>query len=351
MPIREIRGFPTMNRVRIDDLPWEEICSPGGKFHSYFRNISVALGGTRNVGPWGGGHPFDLQLRRIPPGAAICPFHSHLAQWELYVIRAGSGTARAGDGPHPVKTGDVFVHPPGEPHQLTNTGMADLEVFIVADNPPLDACYYPDSVKWALRPPGKIFRPAEVDYLDGEEPPVAGVPPYQPTAMPAPPPAVPFSQRLCHVDNLPWEDWQSPKGKFHGSSKEISIALGAKRNAPAGLGGHPFDLELNRLAPGRAGCPFHSHATQWEMFVILCGQGTVRAGADTAPVEGGDVVLHPPGEAHQLTNTGPDELLFHIIADNPPVDIFHYPDSNKWILREPRTTLRATDAGYWDGEE
>ena len=341
-----------MNRVRIDDLPWEEIRSPGGKFRSSFRNISVALGGTRNVGPWGGGHPFDLQLRRIPPGASVCPYHSHLGQWELYVIRAGNGTARAGDGPHPVKAGDVYVHPPGEPHQLTNSGTADLEVFIVADNPPMDACYYPDSDKWALRPPGKIFRLTEVDYLDGEEPLVAGGRPYRPAPTPAPtPPLAPFVQRKLNVDDLPWEDWQSPKGRFHGSSKELSIALGAKRNTSSGLGGHPFDLELNRLAPGKAGCPFHSHAAQWELFLILSGRGTVRAGAVPAPVEAGDVILHPPGEAHQLTNTGTDEMQFYLVADNPPVDLFHYPDSNKWILREPRTTLRKADADYWDGEE
>ena len=341
-----------MNRIRIDDLPWEEIRSPGGKFHSFYRNISVALGGIRNAGPWGGGHPFDLQLRRIPPGAAVCPYHSHFGQWELYVIRAGGGRARAPDGVHPVRAGDVFVHPPGEPHQLINSGAGDLEVFILADNPPLDACYYPDSDKWALRPPGKVFRLTEVDYLDGEEPPVAGGRPYRPAPTPAPtPPLAPFVQRKLNIDDLRWEDWRSPKGKFHGSSKELSLALGAKRNTPPGLGGHPFDLELGRLRPGECGCPFHSHAAQWELFVFLSGTGTVRTGDGPTPVAAGDVVLHPPGEAHQFTNTGDTDLLYYLIADNPPVDYWHYPDSGKWGLREPRMFFRPAEADYWDGEE
>ncbi len=342
-----------MNKLRIDDLPWGEQRSPSGKFHSFYRNISVALGGIRNAGTWGGGHPFDLQLRRLPPGASVCPFHAHLNQWELFVVRSGAGTVRAGDERHAVKPGDVFVHPPGEPHQLTNSGPADLEVFIVADNPSLDACYYPDSDKWGLRPPGKVFRTSDADYFDREDdaPSTAGVPPYQPPAAPAPSPATPFASRKLHPDDLPWETWESPKGRFRGASKELSIALGAKRNTPPGLGGHPFDLELSRLEPGKSGCPFHSHAAQWEMFVILSGRGTVRAGGETGPIEAGEVVLHPPGEAHQLTNTGTDELQFYLLADNPPVDYWHYPDSGKWGLRSPRAFFRMSEADYYDGEE
>lgn len=342
-----------MKRIRIDDLPWTEQRSPSGKFRSFHKNLSVALGGIRNAGTWGGGHPFDLQLRRVPPGAAICPFHSHLAQWELFVIRTGSGSVRAGSETHAVKTGDVFVHPPGEPHQLANTGAGDLDVFIVADNPILDACRYPDSDKWALRPPGKVFRLTEVDYFAGEDevPSDAATPFYRPSAAPAPPPMAPFVQRKLHPDDLPWESWSSPKGRFHGQSKELSLALGAKRNASTGLGGHPFDLELNRLRPGERCCPFHSHAAQWEMFVILRGRATVRAGAETGPVEAGEIVLHPPGEAHEIRNDGTEDLDFYIIADNPLVDVFHYPDSNKWGHREPRMFFRATAVDYYDGEE
>ena len=39
---------------------------------------------------------------------------------------------------------------------------------IISDNPPLDTFYYPDSDKWGMRPPGKLFRLTEVDYFDGE---------------------------------------------------------------------------------------------------------------------------------------------------------------------------------------
>jgi len=340
-----------MNRVSLESLPWEERHSPAKKFHSFCRNVSLALGGARDTGPWGGGHPFDFQVRRIPTGAAICPFHSHFAQWELYVIRAGTATARAGDETHAVKTGDVFVHPPGEPHQLINSGATELEVFIFADNPPMDGCFYPDSNKWALRSPPMFFRVTEADYFDGEDSAVPAGPPNRPPPRPKAVSLSPFAMRKIHLDDVPWESWESPKKKFRGTSRELSIALGAKRNTPTGLGGHPFDLEFGKLAPGERGCPFHSHAAQWEMFIFLEGTATVRAGAESRVLRAGDAVIHPPGEAHDFTNTGDTDLLYFLVADNPPIDIWHYPDSEKWGITAPRKIFRPLEVDYYDGEE
>jgi uncharacterized cupin superfamily protein len=301
-----------MNTAHFPTLPVDELRSPTGRFHSFCQNVSLALGGTRNIGAWGGGHPFDLQLRRIPPGAAVCPFHAHLAQWEFFLVRRGEGTVRAGEAGHAVKTGDAFIHPPNEAHQLINTGAGELEVFIVADNPPLDAFYYPDSNKWGLRPPNAFFTLTEASYFAGEDP------------APNPPPPAP----------LP-----------------ALIALGAARNKPVGLGGHPFEVELGQLAPGESGCPFHRHALQWEMFVILAGTASVRAEAETATLRAGDVVLQPPGTAHQIRNAGDDELRFLLIADNPPGDYWEYPDSGKWGFRAPRKFFRLSETEYYDGEE
>lgn len=332
--------------------------SPSGRFHSFARNVSLALGGIRNVGTWGGGHPFDFQVRRVPPGAAICPFHAHLAQWELFLLRAGHGTVRVGlpgggSEPHTVRAGQFFVHPPGEPHQLRNTGDTDLEVFIFADNPILDGFHYPDSNKWGLRSPNlsTFFRLNEVDYFDGEEPSAAPFAPPPAPAAPMPAVATPFHERLRQVDDLAWEPWESPKRKFRGTSKELSIALGAQRHAALGLGGHPFDLELGRLAPGERGCPFHAHAAQWELFIFLAGTATVRAGDERRELHAGEVVLHPPFEPHDLTNTGSEPLDYLLLADNPPVDYWHYPDSQKWGLRQPRQFFRPTAVDYFDGEE
>lgn len=340
-----------MKHIHIDSVPWEEQHSPTRKFHSFCRNVSVGMDAPRNTGLWGGGHPFDVQIRRIPPGAAVCPFHSHLAQSELYVVRAGSGTVRAGEETHAIKTGDVFYHPPGEPHQLINSGNTDLEVMIIADNPPLDVCYYPDSKKWLLRPPGKIFRMVECDYFDGEDAPPAGSTPYKPAPGPAAVPVGPFVQRKVSIDDVAWENYNSPGKKFRGDSKGLSEAVGARRNTPSGLGGHPFDLELARVPAGFSCCPFHAHSSQWEFYIFVSGQASVRTSERTLIVGAGDVVLHPPAEAHQFTNTGTDDLLYFLVADNPTTDVWYYPDSGKMGVNSPRKIFRATDVDYWQGEE
>jgi len=341
-----------MRLVPIARVPAEEQRSPTGRFHSFSRNLSLALGGIRNVGIAGGGHPFDVQVRRVPPGAAICPFHHHLAQWELFVVQAGRGLVRAGQRSYPVRRGDVFVHPPGEAHQLANPGRRDLEVMIIADHPPLDACFYPDSGKWGLRPPGLFFQLTPCDYFAGEDEPPGrtGDTARRPPGLPLPRPRTPFSRRRANLADIPWTTWRSLGGRFRQAYKDLSGAVGDVRNGWPQRG-HPFNLELVRVPAGAAACPFHAHAAQWELFFILAGRGLVRAGRSRRAVGPGDIFIHPPGEPHQLLNTGRTPLTYYLVADNPPVDIWRYPDSDKWGFRPPRKIFRATDVPYLDGEE
>ncbi len=158
-----------MKTVRIADLPETEMTSPSGKYHSFCKDISLALGGIKDTGAWGGGHPFDLQQRRVPPGASVCPLHAHTLQWELFVVVAGTATVRTGDGQKTVvEAGDTFVQAPGTAHQITNTGTTDFVFMVIADNLPVDSTYYPDSDKWQIKPQMKLFRMQETDYFDGE---------------------------------------------------------------------------------------------------------------------------------------------------------------------------------------
>ncbi|MEY3774380.1 MAG: hypothetical protein RLZZ129_1160 [Verrucomicrobiota bacterium] len=335
-----------MKHVHLDSVPWAEWSSPGGKFHGFGQQVSEALGAVTNANLAAGGHPFDLEIGRLPPGKSGCPFHAHSAQWECYWIRSGRGVMRHGSERREVKAGDLALHPPGSSHQLINTGDTDLTYYLVADNPLTEVWRYPDSNKWGFRPGGGIFLRQEVDYHFGEE----DSPESRQTPSPRPaPPETPA--RFAHVEDIPWDHRRSPKGRYDNRRRDLSLALGGIRNAGVPAGGHPFDLQIRRAAPGTLLCPYHSHVTQWELFVFLDGRGTVRTPEGNRAVGPGDVVLHPPGSPHQTIVAADSELECLIIADNPPADVFHYPDSNKWGLLTPGKFFRMTEVDYFDGEE
>ena len=159
-----------MKTVNLHELPEVERKSPKGKYQSFCKNVSVALGAQLRPGEPGVPHPFDLQIRRLPPGKSVCPYHAHSSQWEMFVIVSGAATVRCDGGTHAVKAGDVFIHPPGTAHQITNSSATEeLVVQIITDNPPVDLWRYPESDKWGHSTTRTFFRMTEIDYFDGEE--------------------------------------------------------------------------------------------------------------------------------------------------------------------------------------
>ena len=158
--------------------------------------------------------------------------------------------------------------------------------------------------------------------------------------------------RKINIKDIPEDSWTSPKGKFAGFGKSISIALGRKDDSTDLQDRHPFDLELVRVAPGQTPYVYHSHSAQWEMYHVISGKGIVRHEEGTTPIEPGDAFIFKPGEPHQLTNNGSEDLIVYVIADNPIGESCYYPDSNKWLVRSPeRRLMRAEGLDYYDGEE
>jgi uncharacterized cupin superfamily protein len=157
-------------KVNIEEIPEQSWKSPTGKYQIGRKPISVALGGKLGVGTWGGGHPFDVEWVRLTPGKTNFPYHEHKVSWELYVVLSGSGVVRSSGNEFDVGPGDCFVEPPGSPHQIRNESPSeDLIYLVVADQNPADITYYPDSDKWAFRPPRTVFEMTEVDYFKNEE--------------------------------------------------------------------------------------------------------------------------------------------------------------------------------------
>jgi uncharacterized cupin superfamily protein len=158
--------------------------------------------------------------------------------------------------------------------------------------------------------------------------------------------------RKVNVRDIPEDSWSSPKGKFTGSSKAVSEALGRKPMSTDLMERHPFDLEILSIDPGKTPYPHHSHSAQWEFYLVISGKGTVRHLEGTTAIETGDAFMFPPGQPHQFTNNGQEKLVIHVIADNPIGESTYYPDSKKWGVRSPeRKLLRGEVADYYDGEE
>jgi uncharacterized cupin superfamily protein len=160
------------------------------------------------------------------------------------------------------------------------------------------------------------------------------------------------------------------------SLNEVDLQPRPPELAPPGRLAERFDARLVRLGPqlgltklgcsviavppGRAAFPFHSHRANDELFVILDGEGELRLGQQRHAVAAGDVIGCPSGGpegAHQLVNTGSDELRYLAISTMRSPEICEYPDSDKIgalastaMARFAYIARRADGVGYWEDE-
>ena len=131
----------------------------------------------------------------------------------------------------------------------------------------------------------------------------------------------------------------------------------------ARLAGTPGSSRLGAnlliLAPGKCAFPFHSHRGSDELFLIVSGNGELRYGEKTYPIREGDFIscyAGGPETAHQIRNTGTEELRYIAIGTNPPIDMVEYPDTRKFKshtlgnVTPAFDVIARTDHGgdYWD---
>jgi uncharacterized cupin superfamily protein len=161
--------------------------------------------------------------------------------------------------------------------------------------------------------------------------------------------------KKVNVNEIKEDPWQSPKGKYAVSFKGISEALGRDPSSLDSAKRWPFDLEWSRVPPGKPNFPFHAHSAQWEMYLIVRGNGTVRDTDGSTDIAAGDVFIFGPNEPHQITNSGKVDLIYYVIADNPIGESGYYPDSGKWKLNKTsqadRVVIKGPETDYFDGEE
>ena len=165
--------------------------------------------------------------------------------------------------------------------------------------------------------------------------------------------------RKVNLKDIREQERQSPKGKFGRMTKNISIALGRQPDSLDLTKRHPFDLALVRIPKGKTLCPYHAHAAESELYLVVSGHGNVRDKEGVTEVGPGDAFLFQPGEAHQLSNAGDEDFVYYVIADNPRSggktgDSCYYPDSGKWAVTRDATEeliVKGNETDYFDGEE
>src|SRR5205807_8077514 len=133
--------------------------------------------------------------------------------------------------------------------------------------------------------------------------------------------------------------WNCRKGTFTAGGKGVSIALARNETSTDLRDLHPFDLEILRIPAGKAPCPYHLHSEQWELYHVVAGSGVVRHKDGTTAIVAVDVFIFGPNEPHQLRNTGKEDLVVYVVADNPFCESSYYPDSKKWLIRSPERRL------------
>jgi len=160
------------------------------------------------------------------------------------------------------------------------------------------------------------------------------------------------AQRIVNLADLPLSD--------NGNGKSFQAKLA--RIAPM-LGLKSIGCTLIVPPPGKRAYPHHRHHVGSELFYVLSGSGSVRLDGETKPIRAGDLIGNPPGaEAHQIVNSGTQELRYLAFSDVNEVDIIEYPDSDKIAAAAgikdgdfKTATItkmgRLTPAGYFDGEE
>ncbi len=160
-----------------------------------------------------------------------------------------------------------------------------------------------------------------------------------------------MEKRIINVDDLEFQPRPTAMGaappRYDATIARASLLVGAEK----------LGYSMVKLPPGEnRAYPFHNHRMNEELFIVWEGNGEVRIGDRRLPIQKGDFIACPAGDAltaHQIVNTGDGELTYIGISTMLSPEIADYPDSGKFgVLAEGFRFLgRAGESlGYWDGE-
>ena len=152
----------------------------------------------------------------------------------------------------------------------------------------------------------------------------------------------------------------APTGPAAGRFEAKTGIIGAR------IGAQKLGYNITAVPPSKRAWPFHNHPAKEEMFFVLQGNGEVRIGDATYPIRTGDFIACPAGgreTAHQIINTGTEELRYLAVSTEHSLEMAQYPDSGKFAVKAEFGTApdgtpqrfifvgrQTQPVDYWDGE-
>jgi uncharacterized cupin superfamily protein len=172
-----------------------------------------------------------------------------------------------------------------------------------------------------------------------------------------------MSHPIVNIDDLEFQ----PRPQAFAAKGPAAERFDAKMAAVSQrLGAQKLGYNITAVPPGKRAFPFHNHRVNEEMFFVLSGTGEIRIGEQKFNIRPGDIIACPPGgkeAAHQIMNTGKDELRYLAVSTKLSPEIAEYPDSGKFgVLAEFPSSASGNPqmfrfvgrnqqgVDYWDGE-
>jgi uncharacterized cupin superfamily protein len=96
-------------------------------------------------------------------------------------------------------------------------------------------------------------------------------------------------------------------------------------------GAQHLGASVYELPPGEALCPYHWHAGNEEMVIVLSGRPSIRTPEGWQELKPGELVPFPRGPegAHQVANRSDEDSRVLLLGELNGPDVVVYPDSEK----------------------
>ncbi|MCL2658287.1 MAG: cupin domain-containing protein [Betaproteobacteria bacterium] len=159
---------PIINIADVELLPRPPHMAPTGKAAERYEAKAGSIGQRLGAQKLGYG------IVAIAPGKRAFPYHTHLANEEMFLVLEGSGEIRIGEQVYPITQGDVIACPAGgreTAHQIINTGAVELRYLAVSTRLSPEVAEYPDAGSFAVlaERPASAGKPSPMLMFVGRE--------------------------------------------------------------------------------------------------------------------------------------------------------------------------------------